>query len=78
MDRMSQKKKKGVRGFTCTEDCIDVSIQALEEYIIKIKERIIKGVSNSSSSRSGNRKTTADKKTEVRREPTVWTLQSTD
>ena len=47
IDRFYVLKKEGGRGLVSTEDCIDATIQGLEKYTKKIKEKLITSASNS-------------------------------
>ena len=62
-DYMCQEKKE-------EEDCEVVSIERLEEYIKKCKERLITGTSYNNGDIRTNRKTTKNKKWE---KTTSWT-----
>ena len=56
-------RKEGGRGLTCTEDCVDASIQGFEEdYIKKSKERQITAASNSIGNIRTDRKTRKTRK----------------
>ena len=57
---MSRKEER--KGFAGIEDCIDASIQGLEEYIKKSKERLITAANNSNNNISTDRKTTNTRK----------------
>ena len=61
IDRLYVSRKEGRRGLTSIEDCIDGTIQELEEYTKKSKEKLITTANNSDINRNNlriNRKTT--------------------
>ena len=55
-------RKEGGRGLTSIEDCVDASIQGLEDYIEKSKERLIAAANNSIDNASSKWKITKTKK----------------
>ena len=61
IDKLYASRKEG-RGLTRTDDCVDATIQGLEEYTKESKERMITAANNS----KGNI-TTSDKTTKSRR-----------
>ena len=59
IDNVSGKERE--RELARIEDCADVSIQRLEEYIKNIKKKLITAASNSNDILKGNRKTKTKK-----------------
>ena len=55
MDRLYVLRKEGERGVASIEDGLDASIQGLEDYIKKNKEKLITAASNSSDNIRTNR-----------------------
>ena len=51
LDSPSYKKKRGQTGLVNFVDCLNASIQGLENYAKKTKEKLITTVSNSSDQR---------------------------
>ena len=62
IDRLYDSSKEGGRELTSTEDYINASIQGLEEYIKKSKERLIRLVGNSTDNIRTNRTATKTRK----------------
>ena len=62
INRLYMSRKKGKRGLNCIEDHVDTSIQGHQEYMKKIKERLIRAASNSNGNIMTNRKTTKTSK----------------
>ena len=44
VDRLYESRKEGGRGLSSIEDSVDVSIQQLEDYIEKIRRRLITAI----------------------------------
>ena len=61
IDRLWVSRKEGGRGLTNIEDRVDASIQRLEDYIKKSKEKLITTTSNSSDNVRTNRTTITKK-----------------
>ena len=57
IDRLYVPRKEGRRGLASIEDSIDASIQQLEEYIEKRRERLITATRNNTDNRRTNRMT---------------------
>ena len=57
------------------EDCVEATIQQLEDYTIKSKDRLLMAANNSRCNIRTNRKTT---KTNMGRETLIWILQTTN
>ena len=67
-------RKERKREFSSIEDCMD-TIQGLEEFTKKSKERLITVASYSNINRNN---LGANRKTKIRRKATVWILQMTN
>ena len=72
MNRLYVSRKEEGRGLTSIEDCMDASIQGLENYIKKNKERLITASSNSICNIRTDRKASKTRKAEKGRKTTVW------
>ena len=57
-DRLYVSRKEGGRGFANIEDCVETTIQQLEDYTRKSKDRLLMAVNNSRCGIWTNRKTT--------------------
>ena len=57
-----KKKKKGGRELVSIKDCIDATVQRLERYSKKCKEKLITTANNSNDNIKTNRKITKSRK----------------
>ena len=55
VDRLYVLRKEGKRALASIEDCIDASIQRLEDYIEKREERLITATRNNTDNMRTNR-----------------------
>ena len=62
VDRQKVLRDEGGTGLANIEDCVDVSIQRLEDYIKMSKERLIRAARNGIGNIRTNRKATKTKK----------------
>ena len=72
MDRLYMTRKRGRRGLASLEDCVDVSIQGLDDYMQKSKERLIIAPSNRIYNIRTNRKTTKTWKQKWEEKQLYW------
>ena len=61
VDRLYVSRKEGGRGFASIEDCVDVSIQRLEDYIGKHKGGLFTSIRNDTDNTMDNRMTITKK-----------------
>ena len=65
--RLYMSRKEGGRELTCIQDCVDTSIQRLEDYIKKYQGRLVTATRNNSDNTSINRTKKKKKKKEKRK-----------
>ena len=76
--RLYVSRKKGGRGLSIHEDCVDASIQGLDDYIKKNQERLITTANYNISNISRNRKTTKSKKHKWDKKITLLIFKATN
>ena len=60
-DRLYVSRKEWERGLACIEDCVDASIQRLEDYIEKYERGLITAIRNDTDNTIDDRMTTTRK-----------------
>ena len=63
VEKLYVSRKEGGRGLTSIEECVDASIQRLEDYIEKRGERLITATRNNTDNTRTKRTTITRKKT---------------
>ena len=61
-DKLYVSRKEGGRGLANIENCVEATIQGLEEYTKKSEERLVMAANNSRCNIWTNRKTTKTRK----------------
>ena len=71
-------EKKEEEGLVALKNDFDASIQRIEDYIEKCRERLITANRNNAESMRINRTKITKKKTNIGRKTTIWVFQATN